>query len=222
MSPADWGKAGACRGRSSAFVDQAANSILDRWTRLRFGQYRRGKVARHRWRGGTMWGRAFTGLLLFLLLLAGYPYAALILNRALGTNTVVFGERDGLQRTLIMGPDAPRPDWLPILPRALSRQAGHWLPSPGREVAGDVELLTHKSVKEIKRFYLDGLGAAGFEMRDIGYGPLNAATAAYLGIDNTLNGYRSEARLAISVVTRSADGLVFPSRTVQIHWQTRD
>jgi hypothetical protein len=101
-------------------------------------------------------------------------------------------------------------------------QAGHWLPSPGREVAGDVELLTHKGVEEIKRFYLDGLRAAGFEMRDIGYGPLNAATAAYLGIDNTLHGYRGDAKLAISVVTRSAGGFVLPSRTVQIHWQRRD
>jgi hypothetical protein len=169
-----------------------------------------------------MWGRAFIGLLLLLSLVAGYPYAALVLNRALGTNTVVFGERDGQQRTLIMGPSAPRPDWLPILPRSLVVQAGHWLPSPDREIAGDVELLTHNSVEDIKRFYLGGLAAAGFQMRDIGYGPLNAATAAYLGIDNTLTGYRGEAKLAISVVTRSPDGFIFPSRTVQIHWQTRE
>ena len=169
-----------------------------------------------------MWGRAFIGLLLLLSLVAGYPYAALILNRAVGTNTVVFGERDGVSRTLIMGPDAPRPAWLPILPYSLIVQAGHWLPSPSREVAGDVELLTHRSVEEIKRFYLEALGAAGFEMRDMGLGPLNAATAAYLGIDNTLTGYRSEARLAISVLTRSPGGVIFPSRTVQIHWQTRD
>jgi hypothetical protein len=169
-----------------------------------------------------MLGRAFIGLVLLVSLVAGYPYAALILNRVIGTNTVLFGEQDGVQRALIMGPDAPRPEWLPILPRSLVVQAGHWLPSPGRDIAGDVELLTHKGVEEIRRFYLDGLRAAGFEMRDIGHGPLNAATAAYLGIDNTLQGYRSDAKLAISVVTRSASGLVLPSRTVQIHWQTRD
>jgi hypothetical protein len=170
----------------------------------------------------TMWGRAFIGFVLLVSLVAGYPYEALILNRVIGTNTVLFGEQDGLRRTLIMGPDAPRPEWLPNLPRALVVQAGHWLPSPGREVAGDVELLTHMGVDEIKRFYLEALRGAGFEMRDIGHGPLNAATAAYLGIDNTLHGYRGDARLAISVVTRSAGGLVLPSRTVQIHWQTRD
>ena len=109
-----------------------------------------------------------------------------------------------------------------MLSRSLVVQAGHWLPSPGREVAGDVELLTHKSVDEIKRFYLERLGAAGFAMRDIGYGPLNAPTGAYLGIDNSLHGYRSDLKLAISVVTRSPGGLILPSRTVQIHCQTRD
>ena len=169
-----------------------------------------------------MWGRLFISLVLAVALVAGYPYAALIINRVLGTTTVVFTERDGVQRSLIMGPDTPRPEWLPILPRSLVVQAGHWLPSPGREVAGDVELLTHKTVEDIKSFYLDRLNAVGFDMRDTGYGPLNAPVAAYLGIDNTLLGYQSATKLTISVTTRSPGGLVFPSRTVQIHWQTRD
>jgi hypothetical protein len=169
-----------------------------------------------------MWGRLFLGLVLAVALVAGYPYAALILNRVIGTSTVVFTERDGVARTLIMGPDAPRPDWLPTLPRSLVVQAGHWLPSPGREVAGDLELLTHKDVEEIKRFYLDALGAAGFDTRDTGLGPLNAPAAAYLGIANALEGHRDADDLTITVTTRTADGLIFPSRTVQIHWQRWD
>jgi hypothetical protein len=169
-----------------------------------------------------MWGRLFIGFLLAVGLVAGYPYASLIIYRVIGTNTVVFTEHDGVQRSLIMGPDAPRPEWLPVLPRSIVVQAGHWLPSPGREVAGDLELLTHKNVDEIKRFYLDRLNAAGFEMRDIGFGPLNALTAAYLGIDNSLLGYQRATKLAITVTTRSADGWLFASRIVQVHWQTRD
>jgi hypothetical protein len=170
-----------------------------------------------------MWGRLFFGVILAVALVAGYPYAALILNRVIGTSTVVFGEHDGTQRSLIMGPDAPRPDWLPMLPRAVVIQAGHWLPSPGREIAGDVELLTHKGVDEIKSFYLPQLRAAGFEVRDIGYGgSLNTATAAYLGIANTLMGYRRDTGLTITVTTRTADGFILPSRLVQIHWQKLD
>ena len=169
-----------------------------------------------------MWGRLFISLVMAVALIAGYPYAALVINRVLGTTTVVFTERDGVQRSLIMGPDAPRPEWLPILPRSLIVQAGHWVPSPGREIAGDVELLTHKAVEDIKRFYLDRLNAAGFDMRDIGYGPLNTSAAVYLGVDNTLLGYQSATKLTVSVTTRSPGGLLFPSRTVQIHWQMRD
>src|SRR5262245_51883122 len=106
-----------------------------------------------------MSGRFLLALLLAVTVVAGYPYAGLILGRIIGTSTVTFNEHDGVQRTMIMGPDAPRPAWLPILPRATVVQAAHWLPSPDREVAGSVELLTHKGVDEIKRYYLDELRA---------------------------------------------------------------
>ena len=96
------------------------------------------------------------------------------------------------------------------------------MPSPGREIAGDLELLTHSDVDEIKRFYADALGAAGFDMRDIGYGPMNAPTADYLGIANVLQGHRADDDLTITVTTRTAGGLIWPSRAVQIHWQRWD
>lgn len=169
-----------------------------------------------------MWGRPFFGLVVAVALVAGYPYAAWMLNRAIGTNTVVFGEHDGTQRTMIMGPNAPRPAWLPMLPGSALITASHWLPSPDREVAGGVELLTHKGLDEIKRFYLERLRAAGFDIRDAGFGPINAPTAAYLGIANTLLGWRGDTGLWISVTTRTPGGLALPSRTVQVNWQKRD
>ena len=159
------------------------------------------------------------GILVAIALAAGYPYAALILYRVIGTNTVVFTEHDGIQRTLVSGPSAPRPDWVPRLPGALTVQAAHWLPSPGREIAGSVDLLTHKSVDDIKRFYLDGLEAAGFDARDIGYGYLNAGAAAFLGIDNQLLGYRGASDVTISVTTNAPSGLLLRPRIVHIHWQ---
>jgi hypothetical protein len=169
-----------------------------------------------------MWARVFFGIVLVVALLAGYPYAALLINRVIGTSTVVLNEQDGTQRTLIMGPDAPRPQWLPMLPRSAVVQVSHWVPSPGREVAGDVALLTHKGVDETKRFYLDALQAAGFDMQDIGYGPLNPPTAAYLGIANILQGHRNRDDLTITVTTRTADGLILPSRSIEVHWQRWD
>lgn len=169
-----------------------------------------------------MWGRLFFGLVLMVAIVSGYPYAALLLNTIIGTSTVVFNEADGTQRALIMGPDAPQPNWLPMLPRAVVVTAGHWVPSPGREIAGDVELLTHKGVDEIKTFYLQQLRAAGFDIRDLGYGTLNAPVAAYLGIDNMLQGYRNDTGVMVAVTTRSSSGLVVPSRIVQVRWQKID
>jgi hypothetical protein len=170
----------------------------------------------------TMWSRLFLGLVLAVALVAGYPYASLILNSIIGTYTVVFTERDGLQRSLIIGPNAPRLDWLPLLPRSIVVQAGHWLPSPGREVAGDLVMLTHTGVDEIKRFYIDRLGASGFDLRDIGFGSLDAPTANYLGIANMLEGYRSDDGVSIKVTTLEANGVILPSRSVQIHWHKWD
>ena len=169
-----------------------------------------------------MWGRIFLGVVLVVALVAGYPYAALLINRVIGTSTVVFNEQDGTQRTLVMGPDAPRPQWLPILPRSTVVQVSHWVPSPGREVAGDLVLLTHKDVDEAKRFYLDALQAAGFDMQDLGYGPLNPLTAAYLGIANMLQGHRSSDDLTITVTTHTSDGLILPSRSIELHCQRWD
>ena len=81
---------------------------------------------------------------------------------------------------------------------------------------------THKGVDEIKTFYLRELRAVGFDTSNIGYGTLNGPAAAYLGVANILQGYRSDTGLNISVTTRTASGFILPSRTVQIHWQKCD
>ena len=163
--------------------------------------------------------RLFFGILVAIAVAAGYPYAALVLFRVIGTNTVVFTEHDGVQRTLVSGPAAPRPDWVPVLPGAFTIQAAYWLPSPGRQIAGSVDLLTHKSVDDIKRFYLDGLEAVGFDARDIGYGYLNAGAAAFFGVDNELLGYGGKSDLTISVTTNAPSGFLLRPRIVHIHWQ---
>ncbi len=51
-----------------------------------------------------MSGRLLFGLLVAVTVVAGYPYAGLVLGRMLGTSTVVFSEHDGTQRTMVMGP----------------------------------------------------------------------------------------------------------------------
>lgn len=163
--------------------------------------------------------RRFFFAITLLAAIAGYPYAALVLYRVVGTNTVVFTAHDGRQRTLISGPSAPRPDWVPILPGAYTVGAAHWMPTPDRPIAGGVELLTHKSLDEIKRFYIDALAAAGFDARDVGFGLLDAPTAAFFGVDNELLGYRRDTDLTFSVSTSTPSGLLLRPRLVKLHWQ---
>lgn len=157
--------------------------------------------------------------LVVLALLAGYPYASLLILRLVGTNTVVFTEHDGTRRTLISGPSAPRPAWIPELPGAIVLQAAHWLPTPDRTVAGGVDLITHGNVADIRQFYLDTLAAAGFDIRDVGTGAADARTAAFFGIDKQLLGYRADTDVTISISIDAPSGLVLRPRIVKLHWQ---
>ena len=81
---------------------------------------------------------------------------------------------------------------------------------------------THKGVDEIKTFYLREFVRLASIQATSGYGTLNGPAAAYLGVANILQGYRSDTGLNISVTTRTASGFILPSRTVQIHWQKCD
>lgn len=167
-----------------------------------------------------MRGRLLFGILIVLSLVAGYPYAGYVVNRSLGTGPVTFVEHDGTSRTLIKGPDAPRPDWLPLMPSSLLVTAGHWMPGPAQSPAGDVELLSHAGREAIESYYLDALREAGFTLRDIGIAPLSAPEAALLGQSGTLIGWRRDSGLKVTVQISTRSGLIIPSRLVQIHWTT--
>ncbi len=171
-----------------------------------------------------MWGRfVFAGLFLISASI-GYPYAGLLINRMLGTNTVAFTDYDGTSKSFVMGPDAPRPAWLPLLPGARVVTATKWLSGPGTEATGGVELLTHASPETVRDFYLRELAAAGFTMRDVNMAAmgLNAPTARLLAIDGVLEGEGGPDGVRIRVNTRSAGGLILASRIVQIDWSRRN
>ncbi len=158
--------------------------------------------------------------LVVLAVVAGYPYVSLVLMRVLGTNTVVMTEHDGTARTLVSGPAAPRPTWVPDLPRALTITRSHWLPAPDRAIAGGADLLSHKAPIEISQFYLDKLKALGFDARDIGTGLISPAIAAWLGIEKQILAYREDDDMTVTVDINSPSGLLLRPRLVKVHWQT--
>jgi len=162
------------------------------------------------------------GLLAVVVTLVGYPYAGWLVTHLLGTATVVMTEHDGTQRTLVMGPGATHPDWLPVMPDALVINAGRWLPTPSQPEEGDLEILTHTGLDDVRRFYTDNLRQQGFDVKDLGLGTLNPMTAAYLGIDGMLYGYRAATKDEVALDIRSASGLILSSRVLQIHWRKAD
>jgi hypothetical protein len=140
----------------------------------------------------------------------------------LGTGTVSFAEHDGSSRSMIAGPDAPRPDWLPLMPWSLIITAAEWVPSPIQEPAGHVELLVHDDVDTIKAFYLERLRDAGFVARDIGTAPMSPELAAWFSVSGFVVGWNARTRTEVRVEIRGSDGMIFPSRAVQIHWWETD
>ena len=166
-----------------------------------------------------MRGRLLFWVLVGLAVLVGYPYAGLVISHAMGTATVVMTEQDGTRRTLVMGPGATHPDWLPVMPDAVVINAGRWLPTQSQPDEGDLEILTHAGLDDVRRFYTENLRQQGFDVKDLGFGPLNPMTAAYLGIDGMLYGYRAATKDEVALDIRSASGLILSSRVLQIHWR---
>ena len=162
--------------------------------------------------------RLLHGLLWLTALVAGYPYAALPIGYMTGTNAFVMADAGGVPRTVVIGRDAPRPDWLPHMPRAIHLKATHWVALPGEPHAGGAELISHASAAEIAAFYMAALAQSGFEMRDDGTGPLDPATAAYLGIERGLTGTHPGLGISVRVAIRSPSGLLLRPRLVQIDW----
>ena len=162
--------------------------------------------------------RLFFLLLVVIAVMAGSPYAALMLNRVMGPWSVVAHEADGSNTTMQFSQDLPHPDWVPVPAGASIVQSSHLVSKGHPEGFDSLELAVHTSFEDTRRFYLDRLAAAGFVVDDLGTGNLNTASARYLGVAGQLFGKRDATSDRISVDIRTPDGLVVPSRLIQLHW----
>jgi hypothetical protein len=162
--------------------------------------------------------RLFIPFLIVLALVFGASYAAAIINAAMGTWSSVGIEHDGSQTHMVFGQTLPRPDWVPVYPGAwvvgASKLTSLKIPSG----AHSLELGTRSSLEDVKRFYIEELTRAGFEVTDQGIAPLNPLTAAYLGIAGTISARRVSTDDHLDVQVRTPDGLI-PSRLLQIYWR---
>ena len=84
---------------------------------------------------------------------------------------------------------------------------------------GFLELAVHGSAEAVRDFYQSRLAAAGFTVSDLGTQGLNAAAAAYLGVDGTLVGKRPATDDVLVVQIRGEEGILVRSRLLQLNWR---
>lgn len=164
------------------------------------------------------WPLGILALALFVTALA--PYFAIPIYWSLGTFTSVHGTLGGITESVVIGQDAPQPDWLILEPGALRLTASRWVKQSRFKDAGSVEVLTHTSEADIKALYTERLRAAGFAVEDHGLGGLTPVAAKFLAIGPMLLARDSVRRLELSVLIREPSGFFgIGPRIVQIEWR---
>ena len=151
----------------------------------------------------------------FATVLGGYPYFGLAMSRVIGTGPVVFIEHDGRTTTTIHGPDAPRPEWVPVMPDSWVNTASHRPKSPGGHGGGNLVLLSHDGLDAITAFYMHELKVAGFRIVDT---TSDLAALPMSGFDRILSGWNDDTKTMIRVDVTTASGILLPSRSIQMMW----
>ena len=163
--------------------------------------------------------RRFLLGLVLIAVLFGSPYAALLLNQVMGPWSATLTEANGSVSQLNFDPSMPPPDFVPVFPGALVVQSSRLISQDAPSGIGFLELTAHGSAEEVRDFYQTRLAAAGFSVNDLGTQGLNAATAAYLGLDGTIVGTRSATDDVVTVQIRGEEGILLRSRLLQLNWR---
>ena len=161
--------------------------------------------------------RLWLVFLVVVTIVFGASYASVIVNAVMGPWSATALEHDGSVTSMQFGRDLPRPEWLPLYPDATIVQASRLTSARGPSGFHSLDLATRASLADLRRFYIDRLTAAGFEVSDQGLATLNPATARLLGIDGMLSARRASTDDVVMVHIGTPDGLI-ASRTLQIRW----
>jgi hypothetical protein len=161
----------------------------------------------------------FFAFLLVIYVLFGSPYAALLLNRAMGPWDASAVHHDGSVSHQYYDQDRPPPAFVPVYPRASVVQSVLMFSTNAPSGVGLLDLAVHGSLDEVRDFYRIRLEAGGFAVEDLGTLGLNAAAADYLGVAGTLFAKRQATDDSVSVQIRTEEGVVVRSRLVQLSWR---
>lgn len=162
--------------------------------------------------------RAFLSFLILVAFLLGTPYAALLLNWAMGPWSATAIERDGTTTQMEFGSARPRPEWVPIPPDARIVQSSFLRNSKDPIGVSFLELASRATLDELRRLYIDRLKSAGFTVEDLGTGTLNADAADFLGVANMLVATREATGDQINISIRTPEGIL-ATRLIQMNWR---
>ena len=161
----------------------------------------------------------FFAFLLVVYVLFGSPYAALLLNRAMGPWDASAVHHDGSVSHQYYDQDRPPPAFVPVYPGASVVQSVLMFSTNAPSGVGLIDLAVHGSLDEVRDFYRMRLEAEGFAVEDLGTLGLNAAAADYLGVAGTLSAKRQNTDDSVGVQIRTEEGVVVRSRLVQLSWR---
>lgn len=161
----------------------------------------------------------FLLLLLVVFLLFGSPYAALLLNRAMGSWSADGIEHDGSVTHMVFDPHLPPAGFVPIYPGASVVGSSRLVSKSAPSGVAFLELAVHGRADDVRDFYVSRLAAEGFAVEDHGTLGLNAAGAAYLGIAGALSATRPPTDDYIAVQISTEEGLVVRSRLIKLQWR---
>jgi len=163
--------------------------------------------------------RRFLLGLVLLAVLFGSPYAALVLNRAMGPWSATGIEQDGSTTAFHFDPNMPAADFVPVFPGASVVQSSRVVSAAAPSGVGFLDLGVHASAVEVRDFYRSQWEAAGFTVEDLGTMGLNPAAAAYLGVDGTLVAKRTATDDVVMIQIRGEEGVLLRSRGLQLQWR---
>jgi hypothetical protein len=161
----------------------------------------------------------FLLLLLVVFLMYGSPYAALLLNRAMGSWSADAVEHDGSVTHMVFDPNLPPAEFVPIYPGASVVGSSRLVSKDAPSGVSFLELAVHGAARDVRDFYLSRLGAEGFAVDDHGTLGLNARAADFLGVAGAVSATRAATDDYIVVQISTEEGLVVRSRLVKLQWR---
>ena len=158
-------------------------------------------------------------LLLIVAVLMGTPVAALILNSSMGAWDATAVEHDGSITYMRFDPNMPPPQFVPIYPGSHVVQSSFLVSKQAPSGVGRMELTAEGSLDGVRSFYRSRLEADGFEVNDAGTPGLNAATAAYLGVEDIIIAKRKATDDFVYVQIGIDEGSLVQSRLLDLRWR---